>query len=57
MSYRVKVTSPDLEDGKKSNYGVWFGFNKLADACQFVETCMECSDEGTIVSIRENKED
>lgn len=57
MSYRVKVTSPDLEDGKKANYGVWFEFNKLADACQFVETCMECGDEGTIVSIRENKED
>lgn len=36
---------------------VRFGFNKSSDALSFVETCMECGESGTEITIKEVRED
>lgn len=48
--YFVKVQNKDGES-------VRFGFNKLSDAMNFVEICVECGDDGTMVMISYSKED
>lgn len=36
---------------------ITFEFNRLADALQFAETCLECGDKGICVTIRAKQED
>lgn len=36
---------------------VKFEFNRLADALQFAETCLECGDPDTIVTVKAKQED
>lgn len=42
---------------KQSENKVRFGFNKSSDALSFVETCMECGEIGTEITIKEVEED
>jgi hypothetical protein len=47
--YRVIVSNNDQE--------VAFAFNHSSDALRFAETCLECGDEGTTVTIKEQEEE
>ena len=42
---------------KQNEATVHFGFNKMSDALEFVGDCVETADEGTKVTIFENKEE
>jgi len=43
---------------QENNYNrVKFEFNRLADALQFAETCLECGDPDTIVTVKAKQED
>lgn len=55
--YRVWVYNENYVEDNETRPCLWFGFNSLANACEFAQTCIECGDEGTVVSIREKKED
>jgi len=47
----------DLEGEHNFVNFVKFEFNRLADALQFAETCLECGDPDTIVTIKAKQED
>ena len=36
---------------------ITFEFNRLSDALQFAETCLECGDPGTVVTVKAKQED
>lgn len=49
--YKVTVS----QSGQSGTSG--FGFNKITDALEFIQTCLECGDKETWVTIQEIEED
>lgn len=47
--YEVTVNQRDQSCG--------FKFDKSSDALNFVETCLECSEEGTVITIEESEDE
>lgn len=55
--YVVLVYQKGDHDLEGDHNLVKFEFNRLADALQFTETCLECGDPDTMVTVKTKQED
>lgn len=49
--FLVNVMNPDTGNT------LGFGFNEMSDALKFMADCIECGEEGIVVSVHEDKEE